>query len=756
MVVVGGASIAGVAVSNAASTALQRTDAIDVQLANIREHVRDAAVTGTAFLVSHLAVDAIALTSAGRAVDAELATLRSSGDLNSSEAAALDVVLRAWRATKAPRLAVLADGATDASTVQVLLRPVHEEEMNASLTEVTAQLTTLEDLTAAQLAARQHERDTTQTIALIVIGVAITIGFTAGVWLLRQLKERQETVRRRERRLSALVEHANDGILVIDRRGRVTFVTPSFSAAFFGASDATTFDGKVHAEDRDRATKAWRRVVAGGAGTVSEIEARILRRDGEWRHVWAKLTNYVEDPAVAGIIFNVTDVSDRREYERRLTHQALHDALTGLPNRDLLRHRLDRVANSSSLLIHSVLYLDCDDFKRVNDTLGHAAGDQYLVEFANRLIGCLRPEDTVARLGGDEFAVLLEHTDADGALVAAKRVMGALIAPFHLAGKDVHPSASIGVASSVLSPLHPDTLVADADLAMYFAKRAGKGEYRVFVVSMRTELVDHLQLGEELRIAVESLALEVAYQPMVDLKTGVMVGAEALARWHHPTRGWVDPDTFIPLAEELGMVDRIDMWVLRQACADGRAWIRDGSAAFRIAVNLSGRDLQQSALVENVARILRETGFPPDHLEFELTEGVAINESQDAQDSLRQLKSLGIHLAIDDFGTGYSALSRLRSVPFDRLKIDKAFVDDIESSLEGPLLIDTILDMARVLGLEVVAEGVETAAQADYLRERNCDFAQGFLFNRPMDSVDLGRLVIGQHRLVSASAIPSY
>jgi len=752
MVVVGGASIAGIAVSNAASTALQRADAIDVQLANIREHVRDAAVTGTAFLVSHLAADASALTSAGRAVDAEIATLRSSGDLNSSEAAGLDVVLRAWRATKAPRLTVLADGATNASAVQVLLRPVHEQEMNASLTEVLSQLTTLEDLTAAQLAARQHDRDTTQAIALIAIAVAITIGFIAGVWLLRQLKERQETVRRRERRLSALVEHANDGILVIDGRGQVTFVTPSFSAEFFGASDATTFDGKLHADDRDRATKAWRRVVAGGAGTVSEIEARILRRDGEWRHVWAKLTNYVEDPAVAGVIFNVTDVSDRREYERKLTHQALHDALTGLPNRDLLRHRLDRVATSDSRSIHSVLYLDCDDFKRVNDTLGHAAGDQYLVEFANRLVGCLRPEDTVARMGGDEFAVMLEHTDADGALVAAQRVMGAIVVPFRIGGKDVHPSASIGVASGLLSPLHPDTLVADADLAMYFAKRAGKGGYRVFVVSMRTELVDHLQLGEELRSAVESIALGVVYQPMIDLKTGEIVGAEALARWRHPTRGWVEPDTFIPLAEELGMVEKIDMWVLRTACAHGRAWIRDGSELFRLAVNLSGRDLQQSTLVENVARILRESGFPPDRLELELTEGVAIDESQDAQHSLEQLKSLGIHLAIDDFGTGYSALSRLRNLPFDRLKIDKAFVDDIGSTHEGPLLIDTILDMARVLGLQVVAEGVETPAQAAYLRERNCDFAQGFLFNRPMNSLDLGRLITAQHPLVSAQA----
>jgi EAL domain-containing protein (putative c-di-GMP-specific phosphodiesterase class I) len=314
----------------------------------------------------------------------------------------------------------------------------------------------------------------------------------------------------------------------------------------------------------------------------------------------------------------------------------------------------------------------------------------------------------------------------------------------------VHPRASIGVVSGQLGALHPDTLLADADLAMYFAKRAGKGGYRVFNEAMRTDLLDRLELGEDLRFAIEASSLEVAYQPIIDLQTGAVVGAEALARWQHPSRGWVGPDVFIPLAEELGLVERVDAWVLRQACTQGQAWSQSGLADFKMAVNLSGRNLDQPDLVARVAEILSATGFPPAQLELELTEGVAINESAGAQQILEALKKLGVHLAIDDFGTGYSALSRLRNLPFDRLKIDKAFVDDIGHGQQGPMLVDTILEMAHVLGLEVVAEGVETATQAQYLRERACDFAQGYLFNRPMATAELTALLEGQRLPVVA------
>jgi diguanylate cyclase (GGDEF)-like protein/PAS domain S-box-containing protein len=750
MVVVAGASVGGLVVNGAASTSLQRTDAIDVQVVNIRENASEVAVSGTAFMISHLAKDATAFIAAGEQIDDELASVKSSPGLNPSEETAMAGVLRAWGVTSTSRKAVLVSGANDASAVQVVLRPVFAEQMNESLAEFTSQLATVDDLISADLDARQQARNTAQTASATAVAVAIFFGFVAALWLLRQLKERQEAVRRRERRLSALVERANDGILVMGTEGQVTYVTPAFGVEYFADVTGATFDGLVHPDDRDRATKAWQRVASGSDGTASEVEARLLRLDGEWRHVWVRLTNRADDPAVGGIVVNVTDVSDRHEYEKKLTHQSLHDALTGLPNRDLLRTRMGRAAATAGDDEHSVLFLDCDDFKRVNDTFGHAAGDRYLVEVSARFIASVRPEDTVARLGGDEFAILLESTDVEGAAVAAQRIVSALSPPIMFEGKAVHPSASIGLASGKLDAVHPETLLADADLAMYFAKRAGKGGYRVFADEMRTQLVDRLELGEDLRQAVESAALQVEYQPIIDLSTGRIVGAEALARWDHATRGWVGPDTFIPLAEELGVVERIDQWVLREACTVGRSWIDDGLHDFRMAVNLSGRDLDQPDLVEQIARVLHETTFPAGLLELELTEGVAINKSGGAQDTLDALKSLGVHLSIDDFGTGYSALSRLRNLPFDRLKVDKAFVDDIDRVRGGAMLVDTILDMAHVLRLDVVAEGVETTSQLEYLKERGCQFAQGFLFGRPMVSAVMTRLLKRQRLAVLA------
>jgi EAL domain-containing protein (putative c-di-GMP-specific phosphodiesterase class I) len=298
----------------------------------------------------------------------------------------------------------------------------------------------------------------------------------------------------------------------------------------------------------------------------------------------------------------------------------------------------------------------------------------------------------------------------------------------------VAPRASVGIASAAPGTASPETLLADADLAMYFAKRQGKAQFRVFSSAMRTDLRDRLQLGEDLRGAIDSGSIEVHYQPIIDMQSGSIVGAEALARWNHPTRGWVGPAEFIPLAEELNIAGRIDALILRQACKQGRAWADAGLPRMRMAVNLSGTNLDNPDLVTTVARTLEETGFSAANLELELTEGVVIAESEGAAATLENLKALGLRLAIDDFGTGYSALSRLRALPFDTLKVDKVFVDELAAANPGSTLADTILDMARVLGLKVVAEGVETSLQADFLRRRGCDFAQGYLFSRAVEA----------------------
>jgi diguanylate cyclase (GGDEF)-like protein len=477
-------------------------------------------------------------------------------------------------------------------------------------------------------------------------------------------------------------------------------------------------------------------------GSALEIEARLKRADGELRHVWARLTNRLDDQAVSGMVLNITDITERREFERQLSHQASHDSLTGLANRDLLRSRLERVAPEGRSAIRRVglLYLDLDGFKQVNDTQGHDAGDQLLRHVAATMTAVMRPQDTVARLGGDEFAVLMENVSLKQAEGAAQRLLSALGSPITIGDRMVSLVVSLGIAC-VEKGGASDTILGDADLAMYFSKRGGKGEPRVFSPAMRIDLLDRLSLGEDLRKALASGAVAAHFQPVVDLKSGEIVGAEALARWEHPDRGWVGPNVFIPLAEEMGLVYRIDVLVLRQACALGRAMVDAGKERFRMAVNLSGSDLEQEDIVATVAAALAESGLPPANLELELTEGVAIAESGRAERVLHELKGLGVSLAIDDFGTGYSALARLRKLPFDRLKIDKAFVDEVGADREGPTLVEAILDMARVLGLEVVAEGVEKLDQASYLNERFCDFAQGYFFGRPVAAAEFAEQV---------------
>jgi len=775
--------------STGASGDLNRAQLELTQLNSADEEIQTVLLKGTTILASHQVDDVVSMVSHEKTADTDLAGLALLSGGVGVQSGALHSTQLAWESTAPMRAAVAAAGP---ETVQVAAAQL-EEELATSINGVIDRLNTLEDLEVAHVAVLHQRLDTAFLQSTIAIVVSLLFGLAAALVISRrlalsilkplallhtasehvasgelehrvpvggdyelaelgmafntmadQLGERQEEVRRREQRLAALVENATDGILVIAADGGLSFATPSFEADFADEGIRGTFLFEiVHPEDADRARKAWQRVITGGEGATSEVEVRLRRKDGHYRHVWTKLTNRLHDPAVAGVVLNLSDVSERYEYEQQLTHQALHDALTGLPNRELFRRRLERavVAGLDRSITHSVLYLDFDDFKRINDSRGHQTGDDFLVAMAGRLTSCVRPEDMVARIGGDEFAVFLDSADSVEAVAATERMLAALATPWSADGKDLLPSASIGIATAVAGGTGPDTLLGDADLAMYFAKRQGRGRYAVFSTVMRRDLVDRLQLGEDLRVALESDGLSLQYQPVVDMQTGTIVGAEALARWEHPTRGWVEPAAFIPLAEEIGLVDRIDRWVLRKACAQGSAWIAAGLPAVRMAVNLSGRDLDKADLVASVAATLAETGFPPGNLELELTEGVAIAESEAARTTLEMLKELGLHLAIDDFGTGYSALARLRELPFDRLKVDKTFVDELSMTQDGSTLVDSILDMARVLGLEVVAEGVETADQADFLRTRHCDFAQGYLFSHPIDAATFGTLL---------------
>jgi diguanylate cyclase len=438
-------------------------------------------------------------------------------------------------------------------------------------------------------------------------------------------------------------------------------------------------------------------------------------------------------------------LSERDALAAQLEHQAFHDSLTDLANRalfnDRVRHALARARREGGGL--AVLFVDLDDFKVVNDSLGHGAGDRLLREVAARLRSCLREHDTVGRLGGDEFAILAEDTDLATARLLAERVLANLGAPFPMVGGQVTIRASIGIAVDEDHALDETQLLRNADIAMYAAKSRGKGAYEVFQGSMLRSVRDRHDVHAALEGAIERRELVVHYQPIVDLHSGRVAGAEALVRWPRPDRGLVPPAEFIPLAEETGLVVELDRFVLRQACRQMAGWTAQAGPLL-LHVNLSAHHLLRSDLASNVAAALRDSGLAPGCLALELTESVLMHDLEVAIVRLHELKRLGVHLAIDDFGTGYSSLAYLRQMPIDAVKIDKSFVDGVAGSPEESAVARAIIALAGTLHLDTVAEGVEHAEQATALAELGCHLAQGYHFSRPIPAADMGHLALAQ------------
>ncbi|MFN2527020.1 MAG: putative bifunctional diguanylate cyclase/phosphodiesterase [Actinomycetota bacterium] len=431
------------------------------------------------------------------------------------------------------------------------------------------------------------------------------------------------------------------------------------------------------------------------------------------------------------------------ETASRLEHEAFHDSLTGLANRalfaDRIEHAVDRGARNGVKV--AVLFVDLDDFKLVNDTLGHAAGDAVLIVAARRLSDSLRPADTIARLGGDEFGILLEDiaTDEDATQVA-ERIVAAMELPIDVQEREVFIHASVGIAIGQAGIDSADALSRRADLAMYGAKGRGKGRFDLYEPEMQNAMVGRLDLTSALTHAVERRELNVHYQPVIDLRNGRMSSVEALARWTNPARGVVSPAEFVPIAEETGLIRQIDRLVMEQACCTLREWqTRYGERAPRtVNVNLSGRSLRDTAIVNEVEAILRREGLPPQALVIEITESVLVDGSE--THSLLELKNLGVRLAVDDFGTGYSSLSYLRRFPVDILKIDRAFVSPLRDPLQDGALTHAMVQIGDSLNLQVVAEGVETHVQLSKLREMGCFLAQGFLFSPPLPAREIQNL----------------
>jgi len=440
----------------------------------------------------------------------------------------------------------------------------------------------------------------------------------------------------------------------------------------------------------------------------------------------------------------VRDVSERKAFEARLVHQVYHDSLTGLPNRVYFAERLARALTEFATYSPvSVLLLDLDRFKVVNDSLGHEAGDRLLVSVAQRLAECVRPTDTAARLGGDEFAVLLCGTDGRGATRVAERIFAAFAASFTVGDQQLTVTASIGIAPNISEGDTPAGLVRDADVALYRAKAEGKARYAVFDARTDAHAQEQLAREQELRHALERNDLIVRYQPLVNLQTGEIAGVEALVRWPHPIWGTVPPDAFIALAEEADLIGLLDRWVLTEACRQASAWHAEHPERppLIISVNLSARDFGEAHLVVDIARVLHETGVNPRWVQLELTESVMLAEVDSTLRTLHALKALGVRLALDDFGMGYSSLRYLLHLPVDVLKVDRSFVAGIGDNTESTAIVHTIILLAQARGLEVIAEGIETAAQAAALRALGCTFGQGYYFASPLLGADVEPIV---------------
>jgi diguanylate cyclase (GGDEF)-like protein/PAS domain S-box-containing protein len=547
-----------------------------------------------------------------------------------------------------------------------------------------------------------------------------------------------------EERYALAALGSNDGLWDWDLQARRVYFSPRWKE-MLGYGEGEVGDGpeewlgRVHPEDRTR-VEAQIRTHQEEHSSHFEIEYRMLHRDGTHRWMLARgvaLGNEAgESYRMAG---SQTDVTARKRTEEQLVYQALHDALTGLPNRALLMDRLGlalRRGHRRSATRVVVFFLDLDHFKVVNDGLGHTAGDELLVGVARRLVASVREQDTVARLGGDEFVVLLEEVHGAGeATLVVERVLEGLLHPFEVAGQEVFTSASIGIT---LSGAHarPEDLLRDADTAMYRAKAGGRGRYEIFDPEMQAQAAARLRMEGELRRALEREEFRVAYQPIVSLETGVPIGFEALVRWEHPERGRILPGEFISLAEETGLIVPLGSWVLREACRQLRAWQTElpGWSGLLMSVNLSPRQFARADLVRQVDEVLRELSLPPGTLQLELTESLLMEDAEAAVAVLAALESRGVRLAIDDFGTGYSSLSYLQRFPISTLKIDRSFVAGMEAGSSQSKLVRTMVGLARSLGMGVVAEGVETEEQLRVLKRLGCERGQGFLFSHALSS----------------------
>jgi diguanylate cyclase (GGDEF)-like protein/PAS domain S-box-containing protein len=570
-----------------------------------------------------------------------------------------------------------------------------------------------------------------------------------------QLREAQE-------RFRSAFEHAPIGMALISIDGRLFRVNRAL-VQILGRGESELLTSSMlelcHPDDREKCREQVRRLFT-GVMQSTQLEQRFIHHDGHpvWVSLSASLVRDVQDQPMY-LVCQVEDIGERRASGEALAHQAVHDPLTGLPNRlhfvNRLGRELTRAAAGRGRL--AVLFLDLDRFKVVNDSLGHSAGDRLLVAVADRLSSVMGPTDVVARFGGDEFTILCQDVSSEETVeLVAERIAAAIAQPVALMEGEVFVTASIGIAVSGIGADTPETLLRNADAAMYRAKERGRDRAELFDAREHHRVVDDLRTGNELHRAIERGELRVHYQPVIDIDSRALVGFEALIRWEHPERGLVAPMEFVPLAEETGLIVPLGVWALEQACQQAVRWHDAGPDAppLSMSVNLSPRQLAEPALPNDVARVLHHTGIPPSALWLEITESTLMRDAESALSALGALRALGVHLAVDDFGTGYSSLAYLERLPVEALKIDRSFTAGVGVRKDSTAIVGAVVGLARALHLSTVAEGIETTEQFRQLRAMGCELGQGYLFGPPRPAEVYGRDPCAMFERTLASARP--
>ena len=563
----------------------------------------------------------------------------------------------------------------------------------------------------------------------------------------------EEALRESEARFRAMAEHSADWIWSIDSQGRHVYSNERGLACLGYTVEeffATDYASLIHPDDLPLFHQTFERAVMAQQGWQNVV-LRWRHRNGSYRTFESNASAYFNDAGqLTGFQGVDRDITERRQSEERIAFLAHHDALTGLPNRVLLRDRFEHAMATAerSRARVAMLFLDLDNFKVVNDTLGHAAGDALLLEVVTRLSGCTRESDTISRQGGDEFILLLNNIpDVETVERIASEILGQLAEPVEISGHVLNASCSIGVAIYPEDGSDFDGLLQKADTAMYNAKDAGRNTYRFFDEQMNHQAHEHLLLQNRLNQALFRFEFHLDYQPQLDIGSGKVNGVEALLRWHNPELGEVVPARFIPVAEDCGLIVPIGAWVLEEACRQAQVWRQAGGPDLTMSVNLSALQFRRAGLTETVARVLRLSGLPPHLLELELTESILLQDVENNLDTVRQLKALGVRLSIDDFGTGYSSLSYLKRFAVDRLKIDRSFVRDISTDPDDAAIVRAVIQLARSLRLGIIAEGVETHEQLAFLREEGCQEVQGFLFSPPLAPQAFEAFLLERERL---------